>query len=486
MGSAQTYYQRTYGTADNELGGVVIETSDGQLLIGGSTEGCIATPSSTDAYLVKCDRHGVIQWSRHYYYTSTSDVRALAPTADGGCVMISEGLCKLAADGTPLWGYLGRFNDLAVVQDSIILGIGALGPDRRCIELVRFTQQGDTVLHRRYTGIQDPLVARMIPTADGAAVVVGRGKVGTSVSHAFILKLNVDGDIIWARTLEAAGPWGTLFTDVCTMPDGGFTVVGVHEPAWQPTPIVVRFDADGDTLWTRQYASGYCAAYKVAPTANGVLVGTDGYDDESLNSLLHINDAGDMVRRIRPPGEDHTLPGPYRLSDGDIAITTLDQDVWLSTTDIILTVLDPDLNGLWCTEDQPVWDPITNPWTLGNIAFSDTLFSGLTDFAPQDFPCAASSTDTLCTSGDMGMAEHTEPTLSLYPNPANDVLHVRCVGARPIAVKVFDLLGQPMAMTRRRASEDEVEVNVSGLAAGHYLVRVQSSKGVVIRLVEVR
>jgi hypothetical protein len=67
--------------------------------------------------------------------------------------------------------------------------------------------------------------------------------------------------------------------------------------------------------------------------------------------------------------------------------------------------------------------------------------------------------------------------IRIYPNPAKDILNIKAKNETKItAVEIYNALGE-LALTIVDA-EKVSEVNISNLAAGHYLVRVHSNKGI--------
>jgi len=87
---------------------------------------------------------------------------------------------------------------------------------------------------------------------------------------------------------------------------------------------------------------------------------------------------------------------------------------------------------------------------------------------------------TVTTLG-VGIDDYLTNSISLYPNPANDVVNVQCTmnNVQVEAVEVFDVyskLLQTVSMT-----PETTHINVSGLAAGIYFVRVTTDEGVVTK-----
>ncbi len=66
-----------------------------------------------------------------------------------------------------------------------------------------------------------------------------------------------------------------------------------------------------------------------------------------------------------------------------------------------------------------------------------------------------------------------DSVLALYPNPANDLVHLQMPNTQTlIDIEVFNPLGQKVA------TYTSVDMNISGLATGSYTVRIRTSEGV--------
>ena len=84
-------------------------------------------------------------------------------------------------------------------------------------------------------------------------------------------------------------------------------------------------------------------------------------------------------------------------------------------------------------------------------------------------------------TSDVGVIEHLQSSISLYPNPANDVVNVQCTmnNVQVKAVEVFDVYGK--LINTVNIVDNPIRVNVAGLAAGMYFVRVNTDEGTVTK-----
>jgi len=87
---------------------------------------------------------------------------------------------------------------------------------------------------------------------------------------------------------------------------------------------------------------------------------------------------------------------------------------------------------------------------------------------------AASMSGTITVQNPLGLEDETFTSFNMYPNPSNSVLNVELPQHITEGnVKVFSILGKEFLAKTFEATHS-VELNVSNLAQGIYLVEVQS------------
>ena len=78
-----------------------------------------------------------------------------------------------------------------------------------------------------------------------------------------------------------------------------------------------------------------------------------------------------------------------------------------------------------------------------------------------------------------GIDDHLLNSITLYPNPANDVINVQCTMNNVKSVEVTDVYGK--VINTLTVTDNPTQINVSGLASGIYFVRVTTEEGVVTK-----
>ncbi len=115
-------WKKTYGGSSYDIGYTVQQTTDNGFIIGATTNSYGA--GNWDAYLIKTDANGVLQWSKAYGKSGEDRAQCARQTPDGGYILCGRSasfglgsfdvaLYKTDANGTLLWtkGYGGAGDD---------------------------------------------------------------------------------------------------------------------------------------------------------------------------------------------------------------------------------------------------------------------------------------------------------------------------------------------------------------------------------------
>ncbi len=81
---------------------------------------------------------------------------------------------------------------------------------------------------------------------------------------------------------------------------------------------------------------------------------------------------------------------------------------------------------------------------------------------------------------NVGIAEpaSVENDVSIYPNPANEILYIAPLGIDLTSVRITDIQGREVYSAGASAADQTIKVNTSGFAAGMYLVQLQAGNDV--------
>lgn len=128
--------------------------------------------------------------------------------------------------------------------------------------VVRFDSLGNPMWNRSFGGSQVDVAWAVKPTADNGFIVTGfsTSNFASNGPTAFLWKLDSLGQTQWLRYYGQESYFGYGY-DVVQKPDGGYIfggITGHYEPnnnLWRNVPYLVSTNALGDTLWT--WRSGF-------------------------------------------------------------------------------------------------------------------------------------------------------------------------------------------------------------------------------------
>lgn len=229
-----------YGGSETEKAYCVQQTDDGSYIIAGYTNSF--GTGNRDYYLIKIDTDGDTLWTRTYGGPDDEWGRSVQQTEDGGFI---------------IGGYVG--NNLEENYDFF---------------LVKTDSNGDTLWTRTYGGSDLDKAYSVQQTNDGGYIIGGRTGIYTNPGYlwdAYLVKTDADGDTIWTRTFGESDGWDWI-ESVCQTDDGGYVAVGVSDYVHNETANVflIKLDADGDSVWAHTYGGeDMDYGYSVEQTADG-------------------------------------------------------------------------------------------------------------------------------------------------------------------------------------------------------------------------
>ncbi len=226
-----------------------------------------------------------------------------------GCLLLSVVCLSSIASAQTNWArtYGGPYDDMGFsVQQTTDTGYMVAGrsesPDQWPVHahLVKTNARGDTLWTRTYGGPAGAEAFSVQQTADGGYVVAGCIYIPDRSDDVYLLRTSASGDTLWTRTYGGLGEDIGWAVDLTT--DGGCIVAGWTSSfgAGDSDVYVIKFDALGDTLWTRSFGGpSYDMAYSVQQTADGgyIVAGeTRSVGARIIDAyLIKINAQGDTL-----------------------------------------------------------------------------------------------------------------------------------------------------------------------------------------------
>jgi hypothetical protein len=71
--------------------------------------------------------------------------------------------------------------------------------------------------------------------------------------------------------------------------------------------------------------------------------------------------------------------------------------------------------------------------------------------------------------------------VEIYPNPANDFLHVQHNLDKLTSIEIISMDGKQELLNLKNNDESGIEINIHKLKTGMYLLRVTYNKGIITR-----
>lgn len=288
---------------------------------------------------------------------------------------------------------------------------------------------------------------------------------GTGTKDIFICKLDASGNFAWAKKIGGSSHdigYSLKLDNVGNVYSTGlFSGTVDFDPdsvtlnlssAGSYDVFVTKFDPNGNLLWAKNMGGASAdIAYSMAIDSlnniytTGYFVGTSDFDPNSGSYIL--------------------------TSSGS-------QDVFISKLDVTGNfVWAKNMGGTLLDRARSIYvDAAGNVYTTG-------VFNGTSDFDPDVpvFNLVASGLD------DIFIQKMSQPSIVLsmsaiiqknevviYPNPTNRTLFITNASGEKNLIQLFDVTGK--LVMQICSSENEIKLDVSGIVAGMYFLKIESDK----------
>lgn len=334
-----------------------------------------------------------------------------------------------------------------------------------------------------------------------------------------LVKYYSDGNLAWSSSdFPAAPPFGDIGFEVVTDHELHVLAVGLSD-------TMFRFAPDGTLIWKMPmngldtYRITATMAYGNFLAVAGTIQGATGYDLKvSLFNLLGaeswsctyngsevqefaVDLAADVYGMyvIEDNNSQTTLVKfamPYLNAINDDLVCV--DSVWYDSADpylVHVNVFNGNVGHLNYPSVQivsPAGDTIGNPNNFVNFfahlgngyqVYTDTItVTGINDFSPYTFlmhELFGDSTAVMDWCQATGINEVALLNFSVYPNPVKEILFVghRFMTDQDVEVSVFSMTGNEV-MHKKVAKTSPALIDMSGLAAGLYLLRITDGNAV--------
>jgi len=284
-----------------------------------------------------------------------------------------------------------------------------------------------------------------------------------------LAKLDQEAELIWSQTYVIENyEWGIVKSVIPSF-DGGYLLTGyVKDIETQNAILVIKTDAEGDSLWTRVWdeTSLDDEGKTIVETNSGdILVG--GYLESLSGFIWKLDQEGNTIW-FETPQEGQSS---FALTNDDTIISV---SVW---GDHFINKFDADYNIIWQHEFPYYYGKGDKPFCITSqnnivVCFSDLPNLGLIKLPP----------DTAIEESNIPVSA---AQLKAYPNPFNPVINFEIQLTNEYTnkaeIQIFNVKGQRVItipnLQITKSSNQQISWNAENCSSGIYFVNlIQNGK----------
>ncbi len=380
------------------------------------------------------------------------------------------------------WGIIANDDS---TYTFLTTGYGLIYGDYNEVSITNIDDAGGINWSKTYTTGGRIAINSIVHTYDGGYMIGGWSDQQAQFVNPYLMKTNATGDTMWTRNYER-GTQGQ-FNYVVQTQDSGYLGIGaVARPvSWDNDIAIIRTNKNGDTVWTKYYGDlNDQGAMKCYQESDGsvVLVGGsyNGTDFEAL--IWKINALGDTVWTSKEavPGQQLQYTGVCKTYDGGYYATGEQANLSISKSICLAAHFDSNGNRTW----GQTWDvvpPIQGP---GDLYSKLIGLEGTPDGGGIACGWATNGDDVelilLKLYGNWSVGMKGNPSLvaiTPYPNPFSaysNFLIPPSMGAYSFTLS--SLSGQVL-MQENGISRRTYQLNKDNLPPGIYLFKIEGENG---------
>ncbi len=309
--NGNTQWENTFGGSADDIANVVLSAPDGAYVLTG-----YKTDSGTgnkDAYLIKTDANGNLQWEKTFGSSSNDLANAMAVTPDGGYVLAGSTdrdgtndvyLIKTDANGNLQWektfGGTGADWASAILCTSdggYVLAGSTYGEDAASgdIYLIKTDANGNTQWEKTLGGGDSDWANAIISAPDGGYVLAGGTRSrGAGSNDVYLIKTDANGNMLWEKTFGGSdSDWAN---DITPTSDGGYVLAGYTygQGAGSSDAYLIKTNANGNAQWEKTFGgNGYDEAEAIQATDDCGYIAVGSYDGDGFY-LIKTDADGDL------------------------------------------------------------------------------------------------------------------------------------------------------------------------------------------------
>ena len=397
---------------------------------------------------------------------------SLQKTSDGGYVILGNQslkpyVAKLNSNGDTIWTKkynidIEPYNKKTLCQSST----GDFYFSNGFSGITKVNSNGDSIWFNNYS--IDGLYSLTYTSDD---CIVASGSFGQS--NPSILKIDLMGSVIWEKYFNTQRY--VQFNSICETNDHGFISVGVIDSLDMSDIFIIRYNSEGDTIWTKVISSQYTIEY-----AGDVIQNEEGTFTicGSADQFTGNNEYDVLILKIDSDGSiiwSKTYGGTKSESSFGLCKTFDNGYILVGRQGFSPYILRTDTNGdtLWTTsiEGEFLYSVFYNDdksFLVGGYIYDYAGYKDL--FVVKFAPEVSNVSEQILPPSEFTLFQN-------YPNPFNPSTKISWqlpVGSWQ-TLKVYDVLGNEVATLvdeYKPAGIYEIEFNASVLASGVYFYQL--------------
>ena len=350
LSNAQGLFNKIYEKPYNNYADAVIERTDGNIFVLGSSN----NPTNTDFVLILSliDPVGNVIWDK--FFETPREGHSLMETSDNNFLAVGTHsdhypyLIKFDVDGNMLWeqsypaqriiqGY-----SIGETRDNNYYFVGASGST----SYLYLTDTSGNLIWSRSYEVGDLVAVKQ--TADNGFILTGTTDYFNGPTDIVLLKVDADGNEVWSKVYGDEQEDGAR--SVLQLPDEGYVIAGSFDDPDaiddEPLSYIIRTNSVGDTLWTKKIFFGISQHIKALNNENGFIHSSWRLgEDIFLFGISKLDEFGETVwSREFDPGYLYAIGNNIsETADGGFLLTGSTSG-WQGESDIRLIKLDRDGN----------------------------------------------------------------------------------------------------------------------------------------------
>lgn len=321
-------WDKTFNSKEYDSPSVLIYSSDGGYLLGGSSESLI---SASDYWVIKIDADGNKIWEKTFGGWSTDHLSSITQSSDGSYFLAGSSessdtddksevgngeydywVIKIDANGNKVWdkSYGGEgseyLHNMTATSDGNYLLFGDSNSDAsgdkseiniggRDFWIIKIDADGNKIWDKSYGGEGTEYSNNMVALSDGGYLLTGSSESLVSSFDYFTVKIDANGNKVWGKSYGGESR-EHLYSALITS-DGGYMLSGLSESnaAGEKSEDnngendfwAIKIDADGNKVWDKTMGGNgidYFSSLVIAPNGGYLLGGTSDSDASGSKS----------------------------------------------------------------------------------------------------------------------------------------------------------------------------------------------------------